>query len=158
MIITARQTIHERTLRKSFVDPEEVTTGVPLALQPTKAPLTPSFAEPLPQTPPIVRRFWSEEEQDFAQEASKELWAASKASVLGGASGEGSTLAGPTGEELFLAPQEVIAAEVLVISPVQALPSVKPCPYVDIRIAMEADRAMHVGATVAFPKEAFGQL
>ena len=59
---------------------------------------------------------------------------------------------------MFLAPQEAIAEEVPVILPVQALPTVKPCAYVDIRIAMEADRAVHVGAMVAFPKEAFGLL
>ena len=125
--------------------------GLPSAVGPCIASVDgPTPRElPLPQTPALVQPFSSKAEQEFAQGASKELWAASKASVLAGESGGGLTSAGPGSEELFLAPQEAIAEEVPVISPVQALPTVKPCAYVDIRIAMQADRALHVGASVS---------
>ena len=53
-IILVRQQIHLRESRKSFVAPEDLTTGVPLVHQTVTVPLTPSFAQPLPMTPPVA--------------------------------------------------------------------------------------------------------
>ena len=67
MLVLARQVMHVREMRKSFVTPEELTTGVPLSLQSASMPLTPSFAQPLPQTPPLQKLFWTDSERELAK-------------------------------------------------------------------------------------------
>ena len=133
-LILARQQIHLRESRKSFVAPGDLTTGVPLSLQSGAVPLTPSFAQPLPMTPPLQRPFWTDADKEMAQTTTPETWEASAASVRAGESGGGLTSAGPASEDLFLAPQAVVAEEAPLVSPVQSLPMVKPCPYTDVRL------------------------
>ena len=41
-------------------------------------------------------------------------------------------------------------------SPLQSLPTVKPCPYTDVRLKDAAEKALHIGALVAYPESAFG--
>ena len=86
-----------------------------------------------------------------------EHWEATASSVRDGSSG-GLPPADATSEELFLAPQTVVAEVVPLISPVQSLPMVKPCPYVDVRLKDAADKALHVGPMVAYPPGVFGSL
>ena len=80
-LILARQQIHMREARKSFVAPEDLTTGVPLAHQIGAAPLTPTFAQPLPMTPPLQRPFWTDADKEMAQTTMPEQWKASAAPV-----------------------------------------------------------------------------
>ena len=138
-----------RELRKSFVTPEDLTFGVPLSLQAPSVPLTPSFAQPMPQTPPLQKKFWTDSERGMAKTRTPERWEASAASVRAGESGGGLSSAGPVSEDLFLAPQAVVAKEAPLISPVQSLPTVKPCPYTDVRLKDAAEKALHIGALVA---------
>ena len=156
-LIVARQQIHLRESRKSFVAPGDLTTGVPLSLQSGAVPLTPSFAQPLPMTPPLQRPFWTDADKEMALTATSEAWEATAASVRAGESGGGLSSAGPASEDLFLAPQAV-AEEAPLVSPVQFLPMVKPCPYTDIRLQDAAGRALHVGALVVYLASAFGSL
>ena len=73
-------------------------------------------------------------------------------SVRAGESGGSVPSAGLVGEDLFLAPQAVVAEEAPVVSLGQSLPMVKPCPYTDVRLQDAADSALHVGALVVYPE------
>ena len=115
-LLTARQQIHLREIRKSFVSVEDLTTGVPLGLQGGPSPLTPSFAQPVPTTPPLQRPFWTEAEAVMAKQVTPEQWEATASSVRDGSSG-GLPPADATSEDLFLAPQAVVAEVVPLISP-----------------------------------------
>ena len=66
--------------------------------------------------------------------------------------------AGPAGEDVFLAPQAVVAEEAPLISPVQSLPTVRPCPYTDVRLKDAAEKALHVGVLMAYPESSFGHI
>ena len=94
----------------------------------------------------------------MAQATTPEQWEASAASVRAVESDGGLSSAGPASEDLFLAPQAVVAEAAPLISPVQSLPMVKPCPYTDVRLQDAADRAIRVGALVVYPASAFGSL
>ena len=80
-----------------------------------------------------------------------EFWETTASSVREGGGG-GLPPADVVSEEIFLAPQTVVAEVVPLISPVQSLPMAKPCPYVDVRLKDAADKAMHVGSLVAYPR------
>ena len=120
-LILAGKQIHMQESRKFFVAPEDLTTGVPLVHQIGAAPLTPSFAQPLPMTPPVQRPLWTDADKEMAQTITAEQWEASAASVRAGDSGGGLPSAGPASEDLFLAPQTVVAEQAPLISPVQSV-------------------------------------
>ena len=82
-LIFARQQIHMRESRKSCVAPDDLTTGVPLVHQVGAAPLTPSFAQPLPMTPPLQRPFWTDADKEMAQTTTPDQWEASAANPSG---------------------------------------------------------------------------
>ena len=114
--------------------PGDLTTGVPLSNQSGAVPLTPSFAQPLPMTPPLQMPFWTDADKEMAQTTTPETWEASAASVRAGESGGGLSSVGPAGEDVLLAPQAVVAEEAPLISLVQSLPTVKPCSNTDVRL------------------------
>ena len=71
-LLLARQQLHMKKSRESFAAVEELTTGVPLALQAGPSPLTPSFAQAVPSTPPLQRPFWTEADVEMAKTVTSE--------------------------------------------------------------------------------------